>query len=85
MADFHEYPASIRDWPEERLRQELAYCRARLTDIDRAPPDSRHRQGRARILRQIREYEALIEAIQDKCDPQRRQQASLHRPRMMSH
>ncbi len=69
---------------EEHLRAELAYFKARLTDIDKAPPGSRHREGRARILRQIREYERLLSNSGGKADSGPTQPPSL-RPRMMSH
>ncbi len=48
---------------EEALRQRLAYCKARLTDIDNAPRHSRHRQDRNRVVSQIRKFESALERL----------------------
>ncbi len=48
---------------EEALRKQLAYCKARLTDIDNAPHHSRHRQDRDRVIKRISRFEAVLERI----------------------
>lgn len=77
----------VRELSEERVKDELAYFKARLTDIDRAPPHSKHRQGRARIVRKIQEYQAVLKELErqhGKPDGHRRRSPP-PRPRMMSH
>lgn len=50
---------------EDLLRQRLAYCKARLTDIDNAPRNSRHREDRARVVSQIRRFEAALRRLRE--------------------
>ncbi|WP_217631913.1 hypothetical protein [Thiohalomonas denitrificans] len=45
------------------MRRQLAYCKARLTDIDNAPHHSRHRQDRDRVIKRIRKFEAVLDRI----------------------
>lgn len=68
-----------RELNEEGIRQVLAYCQARLVDIDKAPPYSRHREGRQQILHHIRECEALLDRLRNL-----RPSATRVRPRMTS-
>jgi len=42
---------------EDHLRREIAYCKARLADIQNAPPHSRHREGLMHAANRLRECE----------------------------
>ncbi len=50
---------------EETLRREIAYCKARLTDIDNAPQNSRHKEGRARVLSHLKECQRLLARLNE--------------------
>ena len=62
---FYHKTSSDPTLSEEAVRRQLAYCKARLTDIDNAPHNSRHRQDRDHVVKQIRKFQATLERLRE--------------------
>lgn len=51
---------------EDRLLREIAYCKAQLIDIGKAPDGSRHKQGLSRARRHLEECQHLLAQVRRK-------------------
>lgn len=54
---------------EEELREQVAYYKARLMDIEKAPPHSRHRDGWAETRRRLHQCQRQLKALQHRHRP----------------
>lgn len=45
---------------EEPILGEIAYCKARLADIRKAPESSRHREALGQVIERLRRNELLL-------------------------
>lgn len=51
---------------EDQLLNEIAYYRARLADIEKAPEQSRHREGLERVSSRLKECQHQLAALRSK-------------------
>lgn len=54
---FMEHHRGTTSLSEDQLRTAIAYCKARLADIEHAPEGSTHTKDRTRAASQLQEYQ----------------------------
>jgi hypothetical protein len=52
---------------EEHILGEIAYCKARIADICKAPETSRHREALSHVQERLRRNELLLAQIRNQC------------------
>ncbi len=61
MASFIRPPSAA----EEHILGEIAYCKARLADISKAPEASRHREALSQVTERLRRNERLLAQLRN--------------------